>query len=419
MKTTKLSLSALNNALTSGDRTLEVVAIRSCKSHYFDRKILDQWKESQNIALRAAAILGQQRGTGSVRFLQENIDEIVDRYGVLEPDIGKIMTLHVYRPHTDFLSSLPEEYFAKYYSPKLIERSVGTTPPYPSSTIKELTQSTKWYKQCAGLLACANDYSADAIDLSDASMFIESERKITYSEELRDTVANAAVKAIRAKNLGSMVLQSLYDSYYDDEYARTYVLDIYRDRKGICLDPICHHRKNLRRFIGVPVTPTTLLKFAEAEDVDMNIMALYLCAKFENPPFFIINKGMLSAHPDIKEAGVVAAYYNSYPAYRESRMPEAVYKACADGAIVEAKIPKDAEVRGSIARGFRVNKAIITNVKGGFCGVPIGVSYFAPSIVYKEADHVVVDDFNPDMSLNGPGLYFFADEARARNYKYY
>lgn len=94
--------------------------------------------------------------------------------------------------------------------------------------------------------------------------------------------------------------------------------------------------------------------------------------------------------------------------------PDYVFKKCAGDVIVVARIPEDAQVRGNELYGYRANKAIVEDIYGEFCGVPVGVSMYDHSKTYAIGQEVYVDDFDFGYEPMSTGFHFFADICQAK-----
>ena len=104
------------------------------------------------------------------------------------------------------------------------------------------------------------------------------------------------------------------------------------------------------------------------------------------------------------------------PVIRTFEPPEFVYKKCISGVVVVAKIPVDAQVRGTPGEKCRASKAFITEVIGDVCGEPVGISIFDKKTTYYEGDEVCIDNFDYSNKECSAGFHFFCSLKEAQDY---
>ena len=104
------------------------------------------------------------------------------------------------------------------------------------------------------------------------------------------------------------------------------------------------------------------------------------------------------------------------PVIRTIAPPKRVYKKCLGGVIVCAKIPNNAQVRGSYGSKCRTNKAIITNVIGDFCGEKVGISHFDKKTTYYVGDEIEIESFDYSCKECSTGFHFFCTLEEAKEY---
>ena len=105
------------------------------------------------------------------------------------------------------------------------------------------------------------------------------------------------------------------------------------------------------------------------------------------------------------------------PLIRTIEPPELVYKKCVGGVIVVAKIPKDAQVRGSFGNKCRASKAEIVQILGNLCGEYVGISKYDLRTLYYAGDEVVIDNFDFSDAECSTGFHFFCTKEEAEAYK--
>ena len=135
-------------------------------------------------------------------------------------------------------------------------------------------------------------------------------------------------------------------------------------------------------------------------------------------PVEVIEKGLRDSNWRVRTAAMNACQKNNIPVptIRTFEPPEKVYKKCCCGVIVVARIPDDAEVRGTPNGKCRANKAVITDIIGNFCGEKVGISIHDNSVCYCVGDEVEIDDFDCGLDECSQGFHFFCTEEQARAY---
>ena len=136
-------------------------------------------------------------------------------------------------------------------------------------------------------------------------------------------------------------------------------------------------------------------------------------------PLEVIQAGLKDGDCDVRAAAIELCKKNGIPipVIRTIEPPEFVYKKCCADVIVVAKIPKDAQVRGSFGRKCRANKAIIVEVIGDFCGEPVGISIYDKTTTYYAGDEIEIDDFDFSDEECSAGFHFFSTCKEAEAYK--
>ena len=147
--------------------------------------------------------------------------------------------------------------------------------------------------------------------------------------------------------------------------------------------------------------------------------AMNACQGRSDIPAEIIEKGLLDPDCDVRNAAMKLAKergMTEIPPYRTVNPPEKVYKKCEAGVIVVARIPDDAEVRGTPDGKCRANKAEILEVIGNFHGEPVGISKHDGTTWYYAGDFVEVEDFDMSNDECSTGFHFFCNRRAAENY---
>ena len=151
-------------------------------------------------------------------------------------------------------------------------------------------------------------------------------------------------------------------------------------------------------------------------DCDVRSAAMNACQGRE-VPLDVIERGLKDSDWRVRvSACKIAKERGMNVCYRSFEPPALVYKKCEAGVIVVARIPKDAEVRGTINGKCRANRAEIVDVIGTFCGEPVGVSKYDGTTWYYPGDVVEVDDFDYSDAKCSTGFHFFCTREQAEEY---
>ena len=134
-------------------------------------------------------------------------------------------------------------------------------------------------------------------------------------------------------------------------------------------------------------------------------------------PLDVIERWLKDADCDVRQAAYVLAKERGMSVcFRTFDPPALVYKKCEAGVIVVARIPEDAEVRGTPSGKCRANKAEIVEIIGDFCGEPVGISKYDGATWYYAGDIVEVEDFDYSNAECSTGFHFFCTKEQAERY---
>ena len=151
-------------------------------------------------------------------------------------------------------------------------------------------------------------------------------------------------------------------------------------------------------------------------DCDVRAEAMNACQGRE-VPLETIERGLKDPDCDVRSAAIkIAKERGMNVCYRSFDPPALVYKKCEAGVIVVAKIPEDADVRGTPDGKCRSNKAEIVEVIGTFCGEPVGISKHDGTTWYYPGDVVEVEDFDYSDAECSTGFHFFCTRKQAEAY---
>lgn len=136
-------------------------------------------------------------------------------------------------------------------------------------------------------------------------------------------------------------------------------------------------------------------------------------------PVEVIERWLTDSDWRIRTAAMNACNGRSdIPVIRTIEPPKTVYKKCLGGVIVCAKIPNNAQVRGSYGSKCRTNKAVITDIIGDFCGEKVGISSFDKKTTYYVGDEIEIEDFDYSYKECSTGFHFFCTLEEAKEYEY-
>ena len=134
-------------------------------------------------------------------------------------------------------------------------------------------------------------------------------------------------------------------------------------------------------------------------------------------PLDVIREGLKDSDWRVRQAAhKIALERGMNVSYRTFDPPALVYKKCEADVIVVARIPEDAEVRGTPSGKCRANKAEIVEIIGDFHGEPVGISKHDGTTWYYKGDVVEVEDFDPSDAECSTGYHFFCTRAQAEAY---
>ena len=171
--------------------------------------------------------------------------------------------------------------------------------------------------------------------------------------------------------------------------------------------------KNGRKQLSLEV----IERWLKDQDCDVRQAAMNACAG-KDVPLEVIERGLKDQDFDVRQAAMnaCAARGLAVPATRTIEPPELVYKKCAAGVIVVARIPKDAHVHGSFGNKCRASKAVIHEIIGTFCGESVGISVHDRTTTYFVGDEVVIENFDLSDEECSTGYHFFCSKQEAERY---
>ena len=150
----------------------------------------------------------------------------------------------------------------------------------------------------------------------------------------------------------------------------------------------------------------------------MNKERGFFVKKKKDVPLDIIEKWLRDSDWIVWSLAMNACHKNGIqiPIIRSFEPPELVYKKCIAGVIVVAKIPSDAQVRGTYGRKCRTDKAVIVDVIGDFCGENVGISIHDRKTTYYVGDEIEIENFDYSDEECSFGYHFFCTKAEAEAY---
>nr|DAI48842.1 MAG TPA: non-SMC mitotic condensation complex subunit 1 [Caudoviricetes sp.] len=161
----------------------------------------------------------------------------------------------------------------------------------------------------------------------------------------------------------------------------------------------------------------TIERWLKDGDWRVRAAAMNAC-QGKDVPLETIERGLKDGDCDVRAAAMNACKANGMdiPIIRTVEPPETVYKKCFGGVIVCAHIPEDAQIRGTVGRKCRANKAVITGVIGTLGGEPVGISLFDKKTTYYEGDEIEIENFDFSNEECSAGFHFFCTKAEAEEY---
>jgi len=234
-------------------------------------------------------------------------------------------------------------------------------------------------------------------------------------------VREAAMNACEGRDVPLEVIEKgLRD---DDRYVRAAAMNACEGRdvpleviEKWLRDDNCYVRAAaMRACEGRDVPLEVIEKWLQDDDRCVREAAMNAC-EGRDVPLEVIEKGLQDSDWRVRVAAMKACEGRDVPLIRTFEPPERVYKKCLCGVIVEASIPKDAQVRGDYYRKCRANKAIITNIFGSVRNEPIGISRYDLKTFYHVGDIIEIDNFDYSNEECSTGFHFFCTLEEALKY---
>ena len=153
-------------------------------------------------------------------------------------------------------------------------------------------------------------------------------------------------------------------------------------------------------------------------DYEVRTAAMNACNGRSDIPLEVIERGLTDSDYDVRIAAMNACNGRSdIPVMRTIEPPKTVYKKCLGGVIACAKIPDNAQIRGSYGSKCRTNKAVITDIIGDFCGEKVGISSFDKKTTYYVGDEIEIENFDYSCNEYSTGFHFFCTLKEAKEYE--
>ena len=226
----------------------------------------------------------------------------------------------------------------------------------------------------------------------------------------------AAVDVLRKKNIPARTLKQYWNRYWkEDDENETYM--------GML--KICAGRDDVKSIIregvncliecapeacrGVNFSLSEINEWRRSRYAIERAAAMYASIGRLDVPDAWVAEALEDYDNSVEYAARLAREGRNFPPIRDFEPSGEVYKRCAGNVIVTAKIPKDAEVRGSCySEKARANKALIVDVGRDFYGERVGVSLYDKQTLYRVGDEVFIPDFDLGRKECSTGFHFYS-----------
>ncbi len=393
----------IEKALVSKDKYVQEVAIKKCRLNTnFSTQDINDWREAKDLPHQLAAIY--LRKSKKPEHFAEILAETNQAYGYR---FACEVLLQAYSANTNLWSTYPPSEFGEYYTEKLVKKAMGSTP-ISTKMVKIWAKSDKWYDKISALYAC----------ILDPMILPTFEAAAMFEDAIDKEVINAAIIALRSKELPGESLQNIYNKA-DSITKRVAATKLFYGRKDAILnfDPERASDEEIKALAGICPDKKRTETWWSSDQPRIQAAAIYAC-KDSDMPFVFFNKALRSTDPFLHEAGLVATY--SKKDFEPVRQidPEVVYKKCVGNIIVKGTIPKNTSIRITGKNQGRADKFYVEKITGDFYGEKIGMSFFDCDTQYQEGFVIRVSDFNPSCAESTTGIHFFTNEEDARKFYY-
>ena len=399
----KLQKKTIERALESSDKYVVQAAIKNCAhNRNIDPQTVADWRESDSLTKNAAIIYANHQARPTEDFIKK-LDKISKLYGY---NFARELLARAYCPGTNLWFAYPSEVYGEYYSKNLVKN--GIKMPISTKKIKDWIASDKWYDQISALYYCQVD-----------PLFIPGfEILELFKKTMDNEVIDAAVEAIRAKELPGALLQKLYDGT-DSVTKRIAVTKMFYGRTDITLDfdPEALSDDEIKALAGVNVSRKRVDSLWGSSSERAQAASIYL-SKGKDMPMVFFGKAIRSSNPLLYEAGAVATYkLKGYRPYRDV-MPKTVYKKCVGDVIVRGTMLSNSSIRKIDRNQGRTDQLFVEEIIGDFFGEKVGISFYDGNPRYYEQKSAIAQDFDPSFKGSTAGIHFFTEEKEARKFYY-
>lgn len=402
MKSNKLKFETVQVALLSTDRHTAMAGVVAARRNAnITKDILEKWSNSENVMEQAAVLYSDKKTSVPDNFLEILLGISSFSGG----DFASMIFGEVCRRRNALFNTFPPEEYEDFYRARIIFDYV-TSNPISSSMIRKWFRSDKWYYTLAGLYGCL--LLPDYIDFDDLfELFLESVDSDTL---------DAILQVCAEKNLSNIHWQKLYDKS-GSTTKRIMVMKY----AGLCKCNLIFFPENLAtheeraalRYIACQ--DSFFDYYWKSGEPEMREAMLYYLIGKTTVPQTVVRSGLSSKDPWVRNAALELGASCDLVSIRDIEPPAIVYKKCCNDVILSASIPSFAHVRGYGDQG-RASSAIITEIRGGFCGEKVGISMFDHKTTYRVGDKVEIPDFDYSSEECTTGFHFFTDYEKARKF---
>lgn len=379
-----------------------LVAINACKiwgrtpEAEKEQGLVEQWAQDKRWQFRAAALYGYGLGMAPLGLIQDGLRHSTKFSPLLH---AAFYAMQGQSYDKEFIHDLLSQYT------DCIMNDLGDLPEkmvITNEEIKEWLDDADWTKRYLAVRACAN-------------RSISPKKLLAMLNDDDWDVVRALMDVLRAKNVSDRILRRLWKSHPSIYLLRVIagrddMMDIIREAIPIYTEEAAMACRGVHfplKEIGEwRVSPFTVERMAAA----------YASVGRSVVPDRWVEDLLRDRSSEVRHAAFEACEGRNLAPRRDFEPPLLVYKKCLHDVIVTAKIPDDAEIRGSLYGKARANKALIVGIDGDFYGEKVGVSMYDQATFYHVGDEVVVPDFYLGDDECDTGFHFFSSIEAAKNY---
>lgn len=402
MRHGRLKIETIQVALRSNDRHTAMAGVVAVKNNTnITKDILDKWRVSDNCMEQAAALYSGRCFALPSNYLQM-LREISQFCG---GEFACKIFGAVCKQRRAIFKQFPPEQYEEFYSARTIFDCI-TSMPVSSIVVRKWLRPNKWYYTLAALYGLL--LMPDHIEFDELFQIFMSTNDFD--------IADAVMQVCSEKGISDRLWQMLYDKS-ESVTKRTMVMRYAGFAKSKLIffpEKLSTHEERVAlRYLGFH--EALFNHYWKSDDPAIKEAMLYYCIGRREVPFVVINSGLHSDNPDVRNAALeLGAHYGSVK-IRDFEPPAIVYKKCANDVIVSAKIPSTAHVRGYKGKG-RASNATIVDIRGGFCGEKVGISMYDHKTQYCIGDKVEISCFDYSDKQDATGFHFFTDYDEARKF---